>query len=274
MSSWHNYTASSVSESRGWESAVSKLSCFKQQRARVRTVDTLELRAFPVTRRLLGYGEAFGTRLFKLSCFRRNGNYACLTASRRASSRAFPRKQETLYMICTFSTLCTLGTLFQLLAICKSGDQAPPRQRALLRISDKYFAPKVCIEIIHYKFFQRKQEKGESVDDYVADLKKLALDCKFGPIQDDLIMDQVVMHNNNQSIQERLWINGDSSLEEIVAIVRKAENSERCVSELKSTERSFDNVCKINNRRTVKEQKTSQSSDGERRCVGVTARNI
>ncbi|KAJ1187386.1 hypothetical protein NDU88_004162 [Pleurodeles waltl] len=30
--------------------------------------------------------------------------------------------------------------------------------------------------------------------------------------------------------------------------------------------RSFDNVCKINNRRTVKEQKTSQSSDGERRC--------
>ncbi|KAJ1166482.1 hypothetical protein NDU88_006882, partial [Pleurodeles waltl] len=40
---------------------------------------------------------------------------------------------------------------------------------------DKYFAPKVCIGIIRYKFFQRKQEKGESVDDYVADLKKLAL---------------------------------------------------------------------------------------------------
>ncbi|KAJ1194876.1 hypothetical protein NDU88_004161 [Pleurodeles waltl] len=85
---------------------------------------------------------------------------------------------------------------------------------------DKYFAPKVCVGIVRYKFFQRKQEKGELVDDYVADLKKLALDCKFGAIHDELIRDQVVMHCNNQSIQERLWINGASPLDEILAIVR------------------------------------------------------
>ncbi|KAJ1110699.1 hypothetical protein NDU88_008047 [Pleurodeles waltl] len=58
---------------------------------------------------------------------------------------------------------------------------------AAMQDLDKYFAPKVCVGITHNKFFQRKQEKGESVDDYVADLKKLALDCKFGPIRDDLI---------------------------------------------------------------------------------------
>ncbi|KAJ1211510.1 hypothetical protein NDU88_006868 [Pleurodeles waltl] len=131
---------------------------------------------------------------------------------------------------------------------------------------DKYFAPKVCVGITRYKFFQRKQQKGESADDYVADLKKLALDCKFGSIHDDLIRDQVVVHSNNQSIQERLWINGDSPLEEIVAIVRKAEISERCVSELRATEKSVDSVYKVINHSTLKEQRSSQGNGSERRC--------
>ncbi|KAJ1174408.1 hypothetical protein NDU88_006230 [Pleurodeles waltl] len=131
---------------------------------------------------------------------------------------------------------------------------------------DKYFAPKVCVGIVRYKFFQRKQEKGELVDDYVADLKKLALDCKFGAVHDELISDQVVMHCNNQSIQERLWINGNSPLDDILAIVRKAEISERCISELKSTEESEDGIYKVTNRKARKEQKTLQSGENERRC--------
>ncbi|KAJ1218673.1 hypothetical protein NDU88_006250 [Pleurodeles waltl] len=128
---------------------------------------------------------------------------------------------------------------------------------------DKYFAPKVCVGIVRYKFFQRKQEKGELVDDYIADLKKLALDCKFGAIHDELIRDQVVMHCNNQSIQERLWINGDSPLDEILAIVRKAEISERCFSELKSVEKNEDGIYKVTNRKIGK---GLQSGENERRC--------
>ncbi|KAJ1115932.1 hypothetical protein NDU88_004152, partial [Pleurodeles waltl] len=84
---------------------------------------------------------------------------------------------------------------------------------AAMQDPDRDFAPKVCIGIVRYTFFQQKQEKEESVDDYVADLKKLAIDCRFGAIHDDLIRDKLVMHCNNQSIQERLWINGDSPLE-------------------------------------------------------------
>ncbi|KAJ1190047.1 hypothetical protein NDU88_006786 [Pleurodeles waltl] len=128
---------------------------------------------------------------------------------------------------------------------------------------NKYFAPKVCVGIVRYKFFQRKQEKCELVNDYIADLKKLALDCKFGAIHDELIRDQVVMHCNNQSIQERLWINGDSPLDEILALIRKAEISERCFSELKSTEKNEDSIFKVTNR---KSGKGFQSGENERRC--------
>lgn len=43
---------------------------------------------------------------------------------------------------------------------------------AALQDLDKYFAPKVCIGVVRYKFFQRKQNKAELIDEWVDDLKK------------------------------------------------------------------------------------------------------
>ncbi|KAJ1177984.1 hypothetical protein NDU88_003234 [Pleurodeles waltl] len=102
---------------------------------------------------------------------------------------------------------------------------------AALQDLDKYFAPKVCIGITRLHIFQLKQHKGEDVDDYVAELKKLTIDCKYGILHSDLIRDRLVMLAHNQSIQERLWINGDAPLEDFLAIIRKAEIFGRCVTE-------------------------------------------
>lgn len=116
---------------------------------------------------------------------------------------------------------------------------------ALLHL-DTYFAPKVCIGVTRYKFFSRKQIKGESVDHYLADLRRLALDCKFGVLQDDFIRDQIVMHCCDPVIQDRLWINGDSPLDDILAIVRKADISGRCANVLKQDPGTSEVVSKIN----------------------------
>lgn len=102
---------------------------------------------------------------------------------------------------------------------------------------DSYFSPKVCIGILRYKFFQRKQNIDESVD-YVSALRTLSLDCQFGNLQEDLIRDQVVMLVRDSSIQERLWVNGDSKLDDILAIVRKAEMSCRSTKEVKVEDNS------------------------------------
>ncbi|KAJ1209816.1 hypothetical protein NDU88_005188 [Pleurodeles waltl] len=130
---------------------------------------------------------------------------------------------------------------------------------AALMDLDKYFAPKVCIGITRLKNFQRKQHKEEEVDDYVAELKKLAIDCKFGILHEDLIRDQLVMHARNQSIQERLWINGDAPLEDVLAIIRKAEISGRCATELKSSDKEDCSVLKINNRKSTSNYKERAS---------------
>lgn len=109
----------------------------------------------------------------------------------------------------------------------------------------KYFAPKVCIGVTRHTFFQRKQSKDELVDEWVDDLKRLALDCNFGNLHDDLIRDQLVVHNNNSSIQDRLWVNGDAPLEDVMAIMRKAEMSGRCATVVKESDKESGAVFKV-----------------------------
>lgn len=102
---------------------------------------------------------------------------------------------------------------------------------------DAHYHPPVCVGISRYEFFQRKQGKMEPAEDYVAALKKLAINCEFGTLHDSFIRDQLVMHSNNSAIQEKLWTCGDAPLNEIFAIVRKAEMSKRCAKvALKSNE--------------------------------------
>ena len=55
-----------------------------------------------------------------------------------------------------------------------------------------HFSP-AKIEIAErYRFFQRKQSSGESVVEYVASLRKLAVHCNFGTHLDTALRDQFV----------------------------------------------------------------------------------
>lgn len=99
---------------------------------------------------------------------------------------------------------------------------------ALLDLSEHY-SPTVCIGVTRRAFFKRKQFQHESVDEYVSSLKTLAAKCKFGPLHDEFIRDQIVVCTKNKGIQDRLWIEGESSLRDVIALVKKkkAELSDR-----------------------------------------------
>ncbi|KAJ1108933.1 hypothetical protein NDU88_006303 [Pleurodeles waltl] len=140
----------------------------------------------------------------------------------------------------------------------------------VLKEFDNYFAPKVCIGIFRYTFFQRKQECGETVDEYVAALRVLANDCKFDNLQGQLIGDQVVMHTRDPAIQERLWINGDAELDDILAIVRKAELSSRSAKAVKTETKEFgeDTVNKIKYKELGRLKKEGGKNQQASKCDG------
>ena len=53
-------------------------------------------------------------------------------------------------------------------------------------------------------FQQRKQKAGASVQHYIADIRSLAVFCKFGDMEEELIRDQLVEHATHPKIREKL----------------------------------------------------------------------
>ncbi|KAJ1110615.1 hypothetical protein NDU88_007965 [Pleurodeles waltl] len=70
------------------------------------------------------------------------------------------------------------------------------------------------------------------------------------------------MYTKNKSIQERLWIEGESSLKDIIALVKKAELSERCAKiTLAQDKKSEEVVAKVNDRKRNKESMDKRDND-------------
>ena len=61
-----------------------------------------------------------------------------------------------------------------------------------IKIIKEYFQPSVNVVGERYKFRQRGQRPGVSIDRCLSALRELAKTCDFGPMTDELIRGQVV----------------------------------------------------------------------------------
>ena len=49
--------------------------------------------------------------------------------------------------------------------------------------------PKLLKIAEHFRFYKRNQQQGEHVTDYVAELRRLAVNCEFGNFLDEALCD-------------------------------------------------------------------------------------
>ena len=56
--------------------------------------------------------------------------------------------------------------------------------------SPENFFPTQTIICLRYEFSQCLQRMGESVEEYVSNLKQIVSNCRFGPLEDELLRDQ------------------------------------------------------------------------------------
>ena len=54
---------------------------------------------------------------------------------------------------------------------------------------DKYFSPRKSLPYTRFKFFTYNQANGQSIDEYVRELKSRSRHCKFGTLKESLIRD-------------------------------------------------------------------------------------
>lgn len=65
----------------------------------------------------------------------------------------------------------------------------------------KHFEPSRNVIYECYVFNTAQQSQHESTEQYVANLRKLADKCEFGPLRDELIRDRLVLVTKNASTQ-------------------------------------------------------------------------
>ena len=86
-----------------------------------------------------------------------------------------------------------------------------------------YFAARRNIIVERARFNRRKQTTGESVDTFIQDLYRMADDCEYGTLKDELIRDRIIVGVLDDTLSDRLQAKSDLTLADAVRMSRQAE---------------------------------------------------
>ena len=88
---------------------------------------------------------------------------------------------------------------------------------------ERHFVKKRNVIFECAKFNQRKQEEGESVDDFVTALYCLSEHCQYGELRNEMIRDRIVVGLHDSSLSEKLQLKADLTLEKAITSTRQRE---------------------------------------------------
>ncbi|XP_070203517.1 keratin, type I cytoskeletal 9-like [Littorina saxatilis] len=108
---------------------------------------------------------------------------------------------------------------------------------------DTHFTPKR--NLIHERalFHQRSQQQGETIEEYVRDLFKLAEFTEF-PDRDNTIRDRVVLGVTDQNLSQKLQLEPDLDLDKAVTMARQHEQVKAQMAEQRGVSSNVDEVNK------------------------------
>jgi transposase InsO family protein len=111
------------------------------------------------------------------------------------------------------------------------------KMKDVLAKFDAYCSPLKNIVYERYRFFSRNQKDGESIDDYMTELRLIIKTCDFAScvdIEDSLLRDKLVMGCSDSSLKERLLRENNISLGKALDVAHAAEATKRQIVEMNS----------------------------------------
>ena len=82
---------------------------------------------------------------------------------------------------------------------------------------DAHFDKQKNIIYERAKFNMRRQEEGESVDDFITSLYGLVEHCNYGALQDEMIQDRLVAGVRDASLSLKLQMDSELTLEKAIS---------------------------------------------------------
>lgn len=126
---------------------------------------------------------------------------------------------------------------------------------------DNYFIPDKNITYERHVFFLREQ-RDESIDSYVTDLRDLSSSCDFGSLTDSLIKDKLILGIKDRVLKDRLLRIKDLTLNQALDVCRSAETTSRQLQDISSDETGCSDVNKIS-----KSRYSDSTNQGQRRSM-------
>lgn len=135
---------------------------------------------------------------------------------------------------------------------------------------NQHYAPKQNEIAASYKFFSRSQADGETLQEYVVELRKLANECNFGTSLQRMLRDRTVCGIRDRTVQRTLLARAELTFAEAEAIAAAAEAAAREVGAMTQPDNSDASVCNLSNR--TRYNNYTRGSTGKIRQSGDCAR--
>ena len=99
-----------------------------------------------------------------------------------------------------------------------------PADKDFATLVEKHFEP-TPVNVIAYRltFHRQNQAPGESVADYIAELRSLATRCNYEGYLEQALRDRLVFSIINEATQKRLLTEKDISLAHVVEVAQSIE---------------------------------------------------
>ena len=101
-----------------------------------------------------------------------------------------------------------------------------PKDSSLATIKEKlieYYKPKPPVISQRYVFQQREQKEGETINEFVIELRRLARTCQYGQFLDDALRDRFVCGISNHNTRRKLLAEKELTLKRAIEVAVAAE---------------------------------------------------
>ena len=162
-----------------------------------------------------------------------------------ANSVADDRKVAVLLTVIGAKTYETLRSLFP---------PEAPRDKSfaqLVSVLQKHYNPKPLVIGERFRFYQRSQKAGESIADFVADLRRLSIKCEFGDFLDQALRDRFVCGVRSEGLQKKLLTEADLTIKRAQEITQSMESADLNSKDLKGDASARDTADSIHHSTSI-----------------------
>ena len=132
--------------------------------------------------------------------------------------------------------------------------------------------PKENLPYERYKFFSYRQQQGQTIEQFITELKQKAIKCKLGKLQDSLIKTMIICGVNNSTIREQLLQKDELTLDKAIEQCMIIEMSKARSDAIEGTVTTGSSVDAIGGRRNRHHNQYGRGKNNTNKAIQLKRR--